>query len=209
MRVAPVGQFDWPTRGKCLLFGGTSHSRSVSRGCRLPRWSSVTQSELQYASVNVQSIKGLVQADRVHRAVYSDPALFELELDRIFGRAWLILGHESQVHRPGDFFTTRLGREPVIVARHTDGSVRVLVNRCAHRGARVCEAAAGSTAEFVCAYHGWTYGTDGRLCGLPLPQEIGRPPAESTGGGLASVPRVDIYRGFVFRSEEHTSELQS
>jgi phenylpropionate dioxygenase-like ring-hydroxylating dioxygenase large terminal subunit len=64
----------------------------------------------------------------------------------------------------------------------------------------VCEAAAGTTREFVCAYHGWTYGTDGRLCGLPLPQGYERPPAESTGGGLASVPRVDIYRGFVFAS---------
>jgi len=135
--------------------------------------------------VNVQSIKGLVQPDRVHRAVYTDPALFELELDRIFGHAWLILGHESQVRNPGDFFTTRMGREPVIVARHTDGSVRVFVNRCAHRGARVCDATAGTTREFVCAYHGWTYGTDGRLCGLPLPQGYERPAAESTGGGLA------------------------
>jgi len=150
--------------------------------------------------VNVQAIKGLVQPDRVHRAVYTDSGLFELELDRIFARAWLILGHESQVRKPGDFFTTRMGREPVIVARHTDGSVRALVNRCAHRGARVCEAASGSSAEFVCAYHGWTYGTDGCLVGLPLAGGYARPAAESVGGGLARVPRIDAYRGFLFAS---------
>jgi phenylpropionate dioxygenase-like ring-hydroxylating dioxygenase large terminal subunit len=158
--------------------------------------------------VNAQSIKGLVQTDRVHRAVYSDPALFEMELDRIFGRSWLILGHESQVPRPGDFFTTRMGREPVIVTRHSDGSVRVLVNRCAHRGARVCDAPTGTTTEFVCAYHGWTYTTDGRLAGLPLPGGYARPAGESIGGGLACVPRVDAYRGFLFASlAEHGPTL--
>ncbi len=158
--------------------------------------------------MNVQSIKGLVQPERVHRAVYTDPALFELELDRIFGRAWLILGHESQVRNPGDFFTTRMGREPVIVARHTDGSVRVFVNRCAHRGARVCDATAGTTREFVCAYHGWTYDTDGRLCGLPLPDGYDRPVTETTERGLARVPRVDAYRGFIFASlAEHGPTL--
>jgi phenylpropionate dioxygenase-like ring-hydroxylating dioxygenase large terminal subunit len=158
--------------------------------------------------VNVQAIKGLVQPERVHRAVYTDPALFDLEMDRIFGRAWLILGHESQVRGPGDFFTTRMGREPVIVTRHADGSVRVLVNRCAHRGARVCEAATGSTTEFVCAYHGWTYGTDGRLAGLPLPDGYARPAGDSVGGGLARVPRVDSYRGFLFASlAEHGPTL--
>ena len=150
--------------------------------------------------MNVQSIKALVQPDRVHRSVYTDPALFDLEMDRIFGRAWLVLGHESQVPNPGDFFTTRMGREPVIVTRHTDGSVRVLINRCAHRGARVCEATAGTTREFVCAYHGWTYGTDGRLTGLPLPEGYAQAAAESVGGGLARVPRVEAYRGFVFAS---------
>ena len=150
--------------------------------------------------MNVQSIKALVQPDRVHRAVYTDPALFELEMDRIFARAWLILGHESQVRSPGDFFTTRMGREPVIVTRHRDGAVHVLVNRCVHRGARVCEAPAGTVPEFVCAYHGWTYGTDGRLVGLPLPGGYERPAGVSTGGGLARVPRVDAYRGFLFAS---------
>ena len=88
--------------------------------------------------MDVQAIKALVQPDRVHRAVYTDPALFTLEMDRIFGRAWLVIGHESQVRETGDYFTTRMGREPVIVARHEDGSVRVLINRCAHRGAMVC-----------------------------------------------------------------------
>src|SRR5260221_679290 len=74
----------------------------------------------------------LVQPDRVHRSVYADPAIFELELERIFGRAWLVLGHESQVRNAGDYFTTRMGREPAIVARHDDGSLRALINRCAH-----------------------------------------------------------------------------
>ena len=80
----------------------------------------------------------LVQPDRVHRAVYTDAAIFDLEMERLFGRAWLVLGHESQVPRPGDYFTTRMGREPVIVVRKDDAEVSVLVNRCAHRGATVC-----------------------------------------------------------------------
>ncbi len=158
--------------------------------------------------MKVQAIEELVQADRVHRAVYTDPALFVLELDRIFGRAWLLLGHESQVCRAGDFFTTRMGREPVIVTRHRDGTVRVLVNRCAHRGARVCEAPAGNATELVCAYHGWTYDTAGCLVGLPLPGGYDRPAGESVGGGLARVPRVDSYRGFLFASlAEHGPTL--
>jgi phenylpropionate dioxygenase-like ring-hydroxylating dioxygenase large terminal subunit len=93
-----------------------------------------------------------------------------------------------------------MGREPVIVTRHTDGTVRVLVNRCAHRGARVCEAAAGSTAQFVCAYHGWTYDTDGILSGLPLPGGYERQLARTVEGGLTRVARVGVYRRFIFAS---------
>ena len=143
------------------------------------------------AALDGQSVKDLVQPDRVHRAVYTDPAVFELEMERLFGRAWLIVGHESQVRQPGDFFTTRLGREPVIVIRHTnDGSVRALVNRCAHRGARVCEAAGGNARQLVCPYHGWTYGSDGTLRSVPVPDGYEPPLPGTEELGLARVPRV-------------------
>src|SRR5437879_13626147 len=111
----------------------------------------------------------LVQPHLVHRSVYAIPSIFELEMDRIFGRAWLILGHESQIAAPGDYFTTRMGREPVIVARQGDGSVRVLINRCMHRGTIVCAEGRGHASSFVCPYHGWTYATAGRLRSLPQP----------------------------------------
>jgi phenylpropionate dioxygenase-like ring-hydroxylating dioxygenase large terminal subunit len=143
----------------------------------------------------------MVRPDRVHRALYSDPALFELEMRRLFGRAWLLLGHESQIPAPGNFFTSRMGREPVIVARHADGSIRVLLNRCSHRGTTVCEEPAGHCAEFVCPYHGWTYRTDGSLRFVPLARGYG-PDVEKKKGelGLVNVPRVESYRGFLFAS---------
>ena len=145
-------------------------------------------------------IAGLVQPDRVHHSVYSDPALFDLEMDRIFGRAWLLLGHESQVRSTGDFITTRMAREPVIVCRHDDGSIRVFANRCLHRGSIVCHEASGKARQFVCPYHGWAYATDGELRALPVPEGY-KPDLRSVAQmGLAPVPRVELYRGFIFAS---------
>ena len=146
--------------------------------------------------MSVLDVKRLVQADRVHRAVYTDPAIFELEMDRLFGRAWLLVGHESQIPNHGDFFTTRMGREPVIVTRHGDGAVHILVNRCAHRGARVCDAARGTARLLTCPYHGWSYATDGSLTSVPFPGGYEGLPVP----GLGRVPRVGAYRGFLFGS---------
>lgn len=140
----------------------------------------------------------LVQPDRVHRALYTDPAIFELELERIFGRAWLVLGHESQVRSPGDYYTTRMGREPVIVARHDDGSIKVLVNRCAHRGSMVCAEGRGNAERFVCPYHGWSYDRAGALKAAPFAS--GYAPGKLAELRLHPVPRVSVYRGFIFAS---------
>jgi phenylpropionate dioxygenase-like ring-hydroxylating dioxygenase large terminal subunit len=144
-------------------------------------------------------IARLVEPGRVHRRVYADPALFELEMARIFGRAWIFLAHESQVPRAGDYILTRLGREDIIVTRAEDGRIHGLVNRCAHRGPRLCVAARGNTASFVCPYHAWQFRLDGTLAQVPhrksYPQGFDlKDPALS----LARVARIDSYRGFVF-----------
>jgi len=85
----------------------------------------------------IDEMSRLVEPGRVHRRIYTDPAIFELELERIFGTAWIYIGHESQVKKPGDYFATRIGRKPVVLVRDGDGTVRVIHNQCAHRGAMV------------------------------------------------------------------------
>ncbi len=141
----------------------------------------------------------LVREDRVHRRLYTDAGVFALELERIFERTWVFVGHESEVPQPGDYRTTAIGRQPVILSRHTDGSVHVLFNRCMHRGAVVCRAERGNSTVFRCMYHGWMYDPSGELVGVPFPGGYGDgfDPAE---WGLRRVPRVESRRGFVFAS---------
>jgi len=151
--------------------------------------------------IDTQTLRSLVRPDGVHRRLYTDPAIFEIEMERIFGRCWLFLAHESQVRDPGDFFRTRLAREDVIVTRGRDGAVRALVNRCTHRGAQICSAERGNTAGFACPYHAWTFGLDGTLNSVPHRQSL--PPdfdIKDPRFALVRVPRVESYRGFVFGS---------
>jgi phenylpropionate dioxygenase-like ring-hydroxylating dioxygenase large terminal subunit len=144
----------------------------------------------------------LIAPGRVHRRIYTDPAIFELEMDRIFGAAWIYVGHESQIKKPGDYFATRMGRKPVVLVRDEQGAVRVIHNQCAHRGAMVVATDQGKAAEFTCCYHGWTYHLDGRIKAVPL--NHGYPQGFDTKNpkmAMLPVPRVKSYRGFVFASD--------
>ena len=144
----------------------------------------------------------LIAPGRVHRRIYTDPAIFELEMDRIFGAAWIYVGHESQIKKPGDYFATRMGRKPVVLVRDEQGAVRVIHNQCAHRGAMVVATDQGKAAEFICCYHGWTYHLDGRIKAVPL--NHGYPQGFDTKNpkmAMLPVPRVKSYRGFVFASD--------
>lgn len=151
--------------------------------------------------LSARQIANMVQPSRVHRDAYADPEVFDMEMQRIFGRAWLLLGHDSQIPRAGDYFTTQMGRQPVIAVRQADGGVKVLFNRCAHRGPMMCSLDKGSVREFVCPYHGWVYGLDGRLTAVSVPAGY---PAESNpvkhGLGMVEAPRTHVYRGFIFAS---------
>ncbi len=147
-----------------------------------------------------QKIGQLVEEARVHRAVYLDPEIFELEMERIWGRAWVYVGHESQIAGPGEFITTTIGKEPVVLVRDKQGDIHVLYNRCGHKGAKVAVKPCGKASVLRCPYHGWTYQLDGKL--QTTPHKIGY---ENTGFdpqdpqfSMQPVARVDSHRGFVF-----------
>jgi phenylpropionate dioxygenase-like ring-hydroxylating dioxygenase large terminal subunit len=143
--------------------------------------------------------RDLVHDDGVASRVYADPQIFQEELERIWYREWIYLGHESEVRGRGDFVTRNVGREPVIVVRGEDNAVRAFANRCRHRGATVCQADRGSTTTFRCDYHGWTYGCSGELMGVPYPTAYGDSFSKQD-LGLVPLARLESYRGFVFGS---------
>mgnify|MGYP000686880708 FL=1 len=89
----------------------------------------------------------LVQPDRVHKSVYTDQQLFDLEMEHIFEKAWVYCGHESQVKEVGDYFTMQIGRQPMVMVRDVDKSVKVLYNRCPHRGVELCGNQSGNTGK--------------------------------------------------------------
>jgi benzoate/toluate 1,2-dioxygenase subunit alpha len=146
-----------------------------------------------------EEIRTLVREDRIHRKVFLDPEIFSLEMDRVFGRGWVYVGHDSLVPKPGDFFATKIGLQPVVLVRHSDGRVRVLYNRCGHRGAKVVNEEVGNVRRFTCLYHGWAYDTDGRLTGVPLRDEYSATcDLNDPRRGMMPVAQVERYRGFVF-----------
>ena len=98
----------------------------------------------------------------------SIPEVFEAEMERIFMRTWVYVGHDSEIAEPGDYKMTSVGKEPVLLSRGEDGAPHVVINRCSHRGAAVCLMPRGNVSGFRCQFHGWTFGLDGKLVGDSL-----------------------------------------
>lgn len=148
-----------------------------------------------------ENFNNLVERGRVSRRLYTDPAIFEEEQHRIFAKVWLWLGHESQIKNKGDFFTTRMGRDRIIVTRHSDGEIYAFHNRCTHRGAEICAKRAGNAEQFECPYHAWTFRTDGSLKTVPLRKGYDADFDERAKAlALEPVTRLDSYQGFIFGS---------
>ncbi|AOR79363.1 aromatic ring-hydroxylating oxygenase subunit alpha [Novosphingobium resinovorum] len=138
----------------------------------------------------------LVRDDRVHTSLYKDPAIFDQELDRIFRNTWVWVAHESDVPKANTFKTSWVGNQPVIVTRDKTDTIHVLLNRCRHRAASVCEKKKGKSSVFVCPYHGWSYGVDGALRKVPHASGYQSEP-EKAELSLVSL-RVETYNGMIF-----------
>jgi len=137
--------------------------------------------------------------------VYTDPFVYGREIERIFhGHTWNYVALEAEVPKPGDFIRSNVGPTPVVVARAQDGSISVFENRCTHRASEFCRELSGSTKEFVCPYHQWTYDLKGNLMGVPFRRGVngkGGMPADFDAGahGLRRLA-VTSHRGVVFAS---------
>ncbi|NOX49466.1 MAG: Rieske 2Fe-2S domain-containing protein [Gammaproteobacteria bacterium] len=166
----------------------------------------MTASTTRFA--NPADVTALVRDDEVHKDVYIDADVFQLEMDHLWPSTWIFLGHDSQIPMPGDFMTADIAAEPLIMLRDKDGCVVVVKNRCAHKGAKLVSALSGKlSSNLRCPYHGWTFRLDGSLRSIPEPKGYAgskydllasdRTTADKS-IGLSRVKNVEIYRGFVF-----------
>jgi phenylpropionate dioxygenase-like ring-hydroxylating dioxygenase large terminal subunit len=145
---------------------------------------------------------GLVDAERgrISREIFVNERIYAEEQERVFARAWLFVGHESQIPHAGDYFVSAMGEESVILCRDRAGEVHVFLNSCRHRGMKVCRYDEGNTAIFTCPYHGWSYATDGKLAGVPYLKEAYGGRLDKSEWGLVEVAQMALYKGTVWAS---------
>lgn len=139
---------------------------------------------------------------RCRRDIFTDPALFELEMRHIFEGNWVYLAHESQIPETDDYFTTWIGRKPILITRDKAGELHAMVNACAHRGATLCRRKQGKKASFTCPFHGWTFNNTGKLLKVKDGKNGAYPEGFNQNGShdLPLLPRFESYKGFLFGS---------
>lgn len=146
----------------------------------------------------ISSGRQSVEKGQLPARLVANAEIHELEAERVFGRSWVFLAHESEVPEGGDYVVRYMGDDSVIVVRDESGSVRAMANSCRHRGTLLCRTEAGNTSHFRCPYHGWTYKNTGDLIGVPAQEEVYGASMDKAQWNLTPVPRLESYNGLVF-----------
>ena len=148
---------------------------------------------------------------RVDRSIFTDPDIFELEMEKIWEGNWIYLAHESQIPNPHDFITLYMGRQPIILIRAGDGAINAFINACAHRGVTLAREMRGNKPEFSCPFHGWCFDSSGNVTLILKEEDAGYPDSFCKEDyHLTRVPKVDSYNGFIFGSlSANVVDLQS
>ncbi|WP_095054954.1 anthranilate 1,2-dioxygenase large subunit [Pseudomonas sp. Irchel s3b2] len=135
---------------------------------------------------------------RIARDMFTEPELFDLEMELIFEKNWIYACHESEIANPNDFLTMRAGRQPMIITRDGNNQLHALINACQHRGATLTRVSKGNQSTFTCPFHAWCYKSDGRLVKVKAPGEYPEGFDKATRG--LKKARIESYKGFVFIS---------
>ncbi|PYM18816.1 MAG: aromatic ring-hydroxylating dioxygenase subunit alpha [Candidatus Rokuibacteriota bacterium] len=159
------------------------------------------------AGFESSSVERLVDAKggTISREIFVNETIYRQEQEQIFSRAWLFVGHESQIARPGDFAVSSMGEESVILCRDRGGHIHVFLNSCRHRGMKVCRYDEGNTVEFLCPYHGWSYSTDGQLVGVPYLENSDGGELDTSRWGLIEVAQLENYKGMIFATWDRSA----
>jgi len=139
---------------------------------------------------------------RCRRDIFTNADLFELEMKHIFESNWVYLAHESQVPEINDYYTTWMGRQPIVITRDKTGELHAVINACAHKGAMLCRRKHGNKGSFTCPFHGWTFSNAGKLLKVKDEKTTEYPVQFNKQGShdLKKVARFQNYRGFLFGS---------
>ncbi len=134
----------------------------------------------------------------ISREIFVNEDIYRQEQEQVFAKSWLMVGHESQISKPGDFFVSCMGEESVILCRDRESIIHVFLNSCMHRGMKVCRYDEGNAPVYTCPYHGWSYATDGKLVGVPFFKSAYGEKLDKSQWGLVEVAQLHNYKGSIW-----------
>lgn len=142
----------------------------------------------------LESIKNGVMPGKT----FCDREVFEVERERVFGKAWCFLGHETEIPNKNDYMLRNIGDDAFVVTRGADGEIRAFLNACTHRGVQLARAECGNAKKWRCPYHGWTFGNNGKLIGVPCEEQAYAGAINKDEWGMLPIPKLGVWQGMIF-----------